>query len=260
MWDPALYLRYGDERGRPFGDLVARIGATKPRAVVDLGCGPGNLTATLPQRWPGARVEGIDSSPEMVERARQLDGGVVFTAGDVRDWSPAPDVDVVVSNAALQWVPGHDDLLVRWAGTLPGGAWLAFQVPGNFDAPSHRALREVAADERWAARLAEVVAPRRVRDPAGYAVLLAEAGCAVDAWETTYLHVLPADSPSHPVLTWMEGTALRPVREILSGDEWAIFRDRLGARLAGSYPVLAGAVYFPFRRVFVVAKVPARVA
>jgi trans-aconitate 2-methyltransferase len=255
MWDPALYLRYGDERGRPFGDLVARIGAAKPRTVVDLGCGPGNLTATLPQRWPGARVEGIDSSPEMVARARQLDTGVVFTTGDVRDWSPGPDVDVVVSNAVLQWVPGHEDLLARWAGALAGGAWLAFQVPGNFDAPSHRALREVAADERWAARLAGVVAPRTVRDPAEYAVLLAGAGCAVDAWETTYLHILPAGGPSHPVLTWMEGTALRPVREILSGGEWAAFRDRLGDRLAGSYPVAAGAVYFPFRRVFVVAQV-----
>jgi trans-aconitate 2-methyltransferase len=255
MWDPALYLRYGDERGRPFGELVARIGATEPRAVVDLGCGPGNLTATLPLRWPQARVAGIDSSPEMIAQAREQAAGVAFVVGDVRDWSPDPDVDVVVSNAVLQWVPRHQELLVRWADELGSGAWLAFQVPGNFDAPSHQALRGVAADSRWAARLAEVVAPRAVLDPAGYATLLTGAGCAVDAWETTYLHVLAADPAVHPVLTWMEGTALRPVREILSGDEWAEFRDRLAIRLTHIYPRLDGSVLFPFRRVFVVARV-----
>jgi trans-aconitate 2-methyltransferase len=260
MWDPGLYLRYGDERSRPFGDLLTRIGASKPRAVVDLGCGPGNLTATLPQRWPGSRVAGIDSSPEMIAQARRLDTGVVFNVGDLRDWSPGPDVDVMVSNAVLHWVPGHEELLVRWAGQLTGGAWLAFQVPGNFDAPSHRALRAVAAEEHWPAGLAEVVtprvAPRTVRDPAGYAALLAGAGCEVDAWETTYLHILPARAVTHPVLSWMEGTALRPIREVLSDGEWAGFRDRLGARLDKVYPVEGGAVFFPFRRVFVVARRP----
>jgi trans-aconitate 2-methyltransferase len=255
MWDPGLYLRYGDERGRPFGDLLARIGAAAPRTVVDLGCGPGNLTATLPLRWPDARVEGIDSSPEMVARARELNPDLTFETGDVRSWAPAAEVDVVVSNAVLQWVPGHEELLVRWAGQLADGAWLAFQVPGNFDAPSHRALRAVAADPRWQAALAEAVIPRTVPDPDGYARLLAGAGCEVDAWETTYLHQLPAGEGPHPVLTWMEGTALRPVREVLPDVEWAEFRSRLGTRLAEVYPVAGGVVYFPFRRIFVVARV-----
>jgi trans-aconitate 2-methyltransferase len=265
MWDPGLYLRYGDERSRPFGDLLARVGATKPRAVVDLGCGPGNLTATLPRRWPDARVEGIDSSPEMVTRARELNAGIgstssssgtiAFAAGDVRDWSPAPDVDVVISNAVLQWVPGHEELLVRWAGQLAEGGWLAFQVPGNFDAPSHRALRAVAADPRWQSGLAEAVAPRTVLDPEAYAQLLTGAGCEVDAWETTYLHQLPAEAGVHPVLTWMEGTALRPVREVLPDGEWAEFRDQLGVRLAEAYPVVGDVIYFPFRRIFLVARV-----
>jgi trans-aconitate 2-methyltransferase len=255
MWDPGLYLRYGDERSRPFGDLLARVGASKPRAVVDLGCGPGNLTATLPQRWPDARVEGIDSSPEMVAQASELNAGVVFAAGDVCDWSPDPDVDVVISNAVLQWVPGHEELLVRWAGQLSDGAWLAFQVPGNFDAPSHRALRAVAADPRWQASLAEAVAPRTVPDPDGYARLLTGAGCEVDAWETTYLHQLPVQGDAHPVLSWMEGTALRPVREALPEVEWAEFRDRLGALLAEVYRADGDVVYFPFRRIFVVGRV-----
>ncbi|GAA4685911.1 trans-aconitate 2-methyltransferase [Phytohabitans rumicis] len=247
MWDPSTYLRYGDERSRPFYDLVARVGADRPRAVVDLGCGPGNLTATLAQRWPDARVRGIDSSAEMIEKASAEAYPVGFSVGDLRDWTPEPDVDVVVSNAALQWVPGHEGLLVRWAAELPTGAWLAVQVPGNFDAPSHRALREVAARS--------LLRDDPVLDPVGYAALLADAGCTVDAWETTYVHQLPfVAGADHPVLTWMEGTALRPVRAALDADEWAVFRATLGARLALAYPARGSVVAFPFRRVFFVAR------
>lgn len=255
MWDPATYLRYGDERGRPFIDLLSRVGAAEPRVVVDLGCGPGNLTVTLAQRWPRARVTGLDSSPQMVAQARQLAAPITFDAADVRDWAPGPEVDVVVSNAVLQWVPGHEKLLVQWAGQLGAGAWLAVQVPGNFDAPSHQALRAVAAEPRWADRLTDLVSPRTVTDPAGYATLLTGAGCTVDAWETTYLHLLPADRSAHPVLTWMEGTALRPVRAALPDPEWTEFRDRLAVRIAEAYPVDGKLVPFPFRRIFVVARI-----
>lgn len=259
MWDPSTYLRYGDERSRPFHDLVARVPATHPRAVADLGCGPGTLTATLAERWPQARVSGIDSSPEMIDRAAALGARASFAVGDVRSWHPEPDVDVLVCNAVLQWVPGHRELLTRWAGELPSGAWLAFQVPGNFAAPSHRALREVAGRERWRAVLGPLLREAPVDDPVDYAALLAGAGCAVDAWETTYVHLLPAVAGAdHPVLSWMEGTALRPVRAALDPAGWADFRAELGVRLAEAYPVRQGQVYFPFRRIFVVARTGAR--
>ncbi|RKR91574.1 trans-aconitate 2-methyltransferase [Micromonospora pisi] len=261
MWDPSRYLRYRDERARPFHDLLARLPASAPRTVVDLGCGPGNLTTTLAQRWPQARVTGLDSSPEMIDKALELGSGIEFAVGDVRDWVPDPTVDVVVSNAVLQWVPGHEELLVRWAAQLPAGAWLAVQVPGNFDAASHRALRAVAEDPRWRERLVPLLRSAPVSDPIGYAALLTGAGCAVDAWETTYVHLLPADQAAdHPALTWMEGTALRPVRASLGGDTpaWADFRATLGAQLAEAYPVRDGLVYFPFRRHFFVAQTGAR--
>ncbi|MFR9775259.1 trans-aconitate 2-methyltransferase [Micromonospora sp. MS34] len=259
MWDPTTYLRYGDERSRPFHDLVARIPTRRPRAVVDLGCGPGTLTATLTNRWPQARVSGIDSSPEMVDRATALAAPVDFAVGDVRSWHPAADVDVLVSNAVLQWVPGHQALLSRWAAELPPGAWLAFQVPGNFAAPSHRALREVAGRDRWRGTLAPLLREAPVDDPVDYAALLVGAGCAVDAWETTYVHLLPAAAAAdHPVLAWMEGTALRPVRAALDAAGWADFRAELGVRLAQAYPARQGQVYFPFRRIFVVARTGAR--
>ncbi|MFD2766047.1 trans-aconitate 2-methyltransferase [Micromonospora eburnea] len=259
MWDPTTYLRYGDERSRPFYDLVARVPAERPRAVVDLGCGPGTLTATLAGRWPQARLSGIDSSPEMIARATALDTPATFAVGDVRSWRPEPDVDVVVCNAVLQWVPGHRELLTRWAATLPAGAWLAVQVPGNFDAPSHRALRAVAGRDRWRETVAPLLREAPVDDPVDYAALLVGAGCAVDAWETTYVHLLPAAAGAdHPVLAWMEGTALRPVRAALDPAGWADFRAELEIRLAQEYPVRQGQVYFPFRRIFAVARTGAR--
>lgn len=264
MWDPATYLRFDAERARPFWELTARIGAERPRAVVDLGCGPGTLTRSLADRWPLARVTGLDSSPEMVERAVAGDttppSPVRYAVGDVRTWRPGPDDDVVVCNAVLQWVPDHDALLTEWARTLPDGAWLAVQVPGNFDAPSHRALRAVAADGPWRDRTAGLARPDPVRDAGGYADLLTGANCQVDAWETTYMHLLPALSTSgpraHPVLNWMEGTALRPYRAALADDDaaWSRFRDTLADRLATAYPIRHGVARFPFRRIFFVAR------
>jgi trans-aconitate 2-methyltransferase len=254
MWDPAVYGRFSSERSRPFVDLVARIGADRPRAVVDLGCGPGDLTATLAARWPHARVTGVDSSREMIGKATALGAPVGFRVGDVREWRPGPDVDVLVSNATLQWVPGHAELLTRWARQLPGGAWLAVQVPGNFAAPSHRALRELARSAPYATAVGDAVRDEPVDDAAGYAALLTGAGAAVDAWETTYVHLLPADpSAEHPVLRWMEGTALRPIRAALDDAAWRRFRAELTARLAAAYPARNGYVAFPFRRIFVVA-------
>jgi trans-aconitate 2-methyltransferase len=168
---------------------------------------------------------------------------------------PADDTDVVLTNAVLQWVPGHAELLVSWARGLPAGAWLAMQVPGNFDAPSHEAVRTLAGRDEWRDLLDDI--PFRGTDvvdtPAGYAGLLTDAGCAVDAWETTYLHTLTGE---HPVLDWITGTALTAVRSRLDDRQWQRFREELIPLLAAAYPARAdGTTYFPFRRVFVVARV-----
>jgi trans-aconitate 2-methyltransferase len=253
MWDPTVYHRFGNERSRPFHDLLARVGAEQPRAVTDLGCGPGELTAGLAERWPGARITGLDSSPEMIGKARALGAPVEFSVADVHDWQPAADTDVVVTNAVLQWVPDHRALIERWVRALPSGAWFGMQVPGNFDAPSHRALRALARTDPFADAVGEIVREAPVDDAAGYAALLTGLGAAVDAWETTYVHLLPATGPEHPVLRWMEGTALRPVKAALAEPAWRDFRAALGATLAAAYPASNGYVAFPFRRIFVVA-------
>lgn len=253
MWNPDVYLAFADHRGRPFFDLVSRVAADSPRRVVDLGCGPGNLTATLAQRWPDAAIEAVDSSPEMVAAARER--GVDAVVGGIDEWSPKPDTDVVVSNAALQWVPDHVELMVGWAGVLPAGAWIAMQVPGNFTAPSHQAVREVARSAPFAEPLRDM--PWRdehlVETPSRYADVLTDAGCAVDAWETTYVHQLTGETP---VLDWITGTALTQVKSRLTEDEWQQYRQAIIPLLAQDYPVRPdGTTFFPFRRIFVVARV-----
>ncbi len=275
MWDATLYLRFGGERARPFFDLLARVGAERPGYVVDMGCGPGHLTAMLAERWPGAIVCGVDNSPQMIEAARPLASatpvaaprssaapgstitsrapGLSFMLDDIRHWEPQSLPDVIISNAVLQWVPGHRELLIRWAGQLAEDGWLAFQVPGNFDQPSHVILRELAASPRWRSLLPDVELNRQVADPADYAALLAPTGCEVDAWETTYVHILPG---SDPVLEWNKGTALRPVLAVLDADQTAEFLAEYGEQLRAAYPPSSFGTVFRFRRVFAVAHRP----
>ena len=255
-WDPATYLRFAGERARPFAELLSRVGAEAPRVVVDLGCGDGSVTATLAQRWPGARVTGVDSSPAMLEAAaaHAVPGRLDFVAGDLRDWRPTEPVDVLVSNAALHWVPGHAPLVSRWASELAPGGWLALQVPGNQAAPTHALLAELVAAPRWSSRLApgddSVLDPAAVLDPTGYLEVLTAAGATADAWETTYLHVLTGEDP---VLRWVSGTVLRPVLARLSPTDAEELTAEYAAALRAAYPVRDdGTTVLPFRRVFAV--------
>jgi len=261
MWDAGQYLRYGGERSRPFFDLIAQVGATDPGYVADLGCGPGNLTAALAQRWPSATVVGVDNSPEMIEAAEATAGAsaaagvgnLTFELGDVWDWRPARPVDVLVCNAVLQWVPGHQELLLSWADLLAPGGWLAFQLPGNFDQPSHAIVSELAESPRWRGLLSAAQLNRQAGDPADYVELLAQPGYQVDAWETSYLHILPGRDP---VLEWTKGTTLRPVLAVLAAldaEQEAAFLGEYAERLRQVYKPRPFGTVFPFRRVFAVA-------
>jgi trans-aconitate 2-methyltransferase len=257
-WDPPVYLRFAGERARPFTDLLARVSAVAPRNVVDLGCGTGSLTASLADRWPGARVTGVDSSPDMLAAAAEhaVPGRLAFVAGDVRDWAPPGSVDVVVSNAVLHWVPGHGRLLERWASLLAPGGELAIQVPGNFRAPTHTVLAGLCRSSRWAPVLADVApAEDAVLEPAAYLEVLTGAGLTADVWETTYLHVLAG---ADPVLGWVGGTVLRPVLARLGEHERAEFSAAYAAALRTAYPPRPdGTTVLPFRRVFAVGARPA---
>lgn len=256
QWDPERYLTYADERGRPFVELVARVPATHPGSVTDLGCGPGNLTALLQSRWPDAEVVGVDSSAAMLDRARTDHPTLRFVQADLREHlRRAGPVDVLVSNATLQWVPGHRALLPQLVAAVRPGGWLAFQVPGNLAAPSHALRRALAAEPAYAEATRGVAEPA-AHDAATYLADLRALGCAVDAWETTYLHVLERDRYGEdPVFTWISGTGARPTLQAL-GELRPAFEAELRRRLRAAYPEVDGAVVMPFRRVFVVARVP----
>jgi trans-aconitate 2-methyltransferase len=250
MWDATQYLRFGDERSRPFFDLTARIGASDPGYVADLGCGPGNLTAALARRWPTAEVIGVDNSAAMIEAAQAHVGpSVTFARADIRQWRPSRAPDVLVSNAVLQWVPDHDGLVLSWADSLGPGGWLAFQLPGNFDSPSHVIVKELAHSPRWRGLLAAAELNRQAGEPVHYAELLARDGYEVDAWETTYLHVLPGENP---VAEWTRGTTLRPVLALLDAEQAADFTAEHAERVARVYRRGSFGTIFPFRRVFTV--------
>lgn len=253
IWSPEQYQAFREHRRRPFFELLARVEAAGPEYVADLGCGPGDLTAELAKRWPDADVMGIDNSPAMIETARRLEGGRLrFGEGDIASWRPARPLDLLISSAALQWVPGHQDLLPGWVAALSPGGWLAFTVPGNFNAPAHVLLRELCSAPRWRSITAPVLRQGDVSSPAEYLDLLAPLGCAVDAWETTYEQVLPGHDA---VLEWMKGTGLRPVLAALADDaERAAFLADYGPLLSAAYPARPYGTVYSFRRVFVVAR------
>lgn len=261
-WDPDQYLRYAGNRARPFEDLLARIpDPVRPRPrISDLGCGPGNTTATLLDRWPAARITGVDNSPEMLKAAAQFAGpapgdrgSLDFELADAADWRPAEAHDLILSNAALQWIPGHTDLFPAWIDALVPGGTLGFQVPCNFTAPHHVFLRRLAGHPRWGGALDGIADSYiHVLEPGRYLERLAALGCTVDAWETTYVHVLPGEDA---VLGWVKGTALRPVLTVL--DDPALqqeFLDAYGALLREAYPAGPAGTLFHFRRVFAVAR------
>lgn len=260
-WDPAQYLRHAGHRARPFTDLLAQVPElpARPPRIADLGCGPGNVTALLAGRWPTARITGLDNSPEMLERAQEHagptpgGGRIVFAHADARTWTPAEPYDLIVSNATLQWVPGHVERFADWITGLAPGGTLAFQVPGNFAAPSHRLMRELAGSPRWRDRLAGTLRhDDAVLTPEAYLARLTGLGCTADVWETTYVHLLTGEDA---VLDWVKGTGLRPVLTALDDEPEA--RDAFVAEyrdaLRAAYPPGAHGTPFPFRRVFAVA-------
>jgi trans-aconitate 2-methyltransferase len=248
-WNPTQYARYSAERSRPFFDLIAQIRSTSPGEVADIGCGSGKLTVALAERWPESTVRGVDSSPEMIERAPLL-AGVTFSVGAAQDFA-ATGIDVLVSNAMLQWVPHHDQLLVGWARQLNDGGWLAFQVPDNFGAPSHRLMRDLAASAKWRDRLDGVLRGRdSVAEPDAYLELLSGEGMTVDVWQTEYLHVLQGEDP---VLDWLGGTGLRPVLAALPDEEADDFSAEFARLLREAYPPRSFGTVLAFRRTFVVA-------
>lgn len=248
-WDPNQYLRFEDHRIRPPMELIDRIPPIDVWEGWDLGCGTGNVTRLLAERFPAANLHGVDSSDAMVEAASNVPG-IEWHLGDVAAWDPGHDVDLVFSNAALHWLDDHDGLFPRLMGHLRPGGVLAVQMPRNFDGPAHQLLYETARDPRWADRTEALAGWDPVAEPGLYYDLLAPHASTVDIWETRYMQVLHGEDP---VAEWTRGTAARPFLEAAGPDAATFFSD-YAARLRMVFERRAdGTTLLPFRRLFLVA-------
>lgn len=251
-WDPSQYLKFAGHRLRPAIDLMNQIPAEAPAEIVDLGCGTGNVTRMLAQRWPRAAITGVDSSAEMLGDAAETLPAVKWQAADVATWRPPAPVEVLYSNAALHWLGDHGELFAHVFAQVRPGGWLAVQMPRNFDAPSHATINELADEARWRPALAPLVQPSPTHPPAFYYDVLAGAAADLNIWETEYLQVLEGDDP---VAEWTKGTWLRPFLAALDPADRPDFEAAYRARMRVAYPRRPdGKTLFPFRRLFLIAQ------
>jgi trans-aconitate 2-methyltransferase len=251
-WDPTQYLQFSGERLRPALDLLAQVPLSDATQVVDLGCGPGNVTAILKQRFPSASVLGIDGSAEMLAKARVAAPDCDFAQGDFATWQPDASPDLIYSNAALHWVGEHETLFPRLVSLLVPHGVLAVQMPAMHDAPLRRLQNEVAAKGPWADRLRSAGFARRLLPTGAYYDLIRPHVASLDMWETTYLHVLQGEDA---VTEWASGSSLRPFLDLLEPGMRAEFRAAYSAALLPHYPRRAdGATLLPFQRLFILAR------
>ncbi len=253
IWDPAQYLRFANERLRPALDLLAQVPLGAPAHVVDLGCGAGNVTAILKQRYPDADVVGVDSSASMLEKARTATPDCRFEQADFFQWQPLNAPDLIYSNAALHWVDRHPVLFPRLLSLLAPGGVLAVQMPMMHDTPLRKLPLEIAASGPWAEPLRGIVSAPDVLTPVEYWDLLRPHAVALDLWQTTYMHVL---SGEHAVMEWASGSSLRPFLDKLPDDLKRPFSEAYSAATRPNYPQRPdGTTLLPFQRLFMVARI-----
>jgi trans-aconitate 2-methyltransferase len=253
-WSPSQYLKFSQPRLRPAMDLLARIPSSEPHWIYDLGCGAGNVTAALLDRWPRACIVGVDSSPAMLALAARALPQLQWQQRTLADWRPDTPADLIYSNAALHWLPNHQQLFPALVEALAPGGVLAVQMPRNFSAPSHALIAVSARAGRWRDKLAPLLGEAPVAEPQSYYALLAPLASSLDIWESEYLQVLSGDDP---VKEWTKGTWLMQFLDRLEPDERADFESDYARRLRTAYPRQAdGSTLFPFRRLFIVLQKP----
>lgn len=253
MWNPDVYMKFGDLRTRPALELASRCGPVGDGLIYDLGCGPGNSTQILASLNPEARLVGVDNSTAMLERAKEEGPeAALWSLGDLTDWKADEPADLLFSNAAYQWLDNHERLLPSLIEQLKPGGKLAIQMPQNFSAPSHVLMRQIASKGPFAAKLTPVLRHDPVGTPQDYYDLFSARASSIDIWETEYAQILEGDDP---VFNWVSGTALRPLMAALEEVEQARFAEDYKEALTKAYPRRSdGKTLFPFKRIFMVVK------
>ena len=247
-WNSELYLKFKQQRTQPAIDLVSRVRSLAPENIIDIGCGPGNSTAVLKSFFPMARLLGVDSSQNMIDKAKQAHPDIDFALGDAHEISGG--YDLIFSNACLQWIPDHKELLPELMGKLNDGGTLAVQIPCNGNEPLYRIVFEVAADPKWGFQNI-ALEPNGVLSSEEYFNILSACSSSFDIWETVYYHALPSHQA---LLDWIKGTRLRPYLNALSKEQAALFEKEILDRATEAYPVMKnGTVILKFRRLFFTA-------
>jgi trans-aconitate 2-methyltransferase len=251
-WDPNLYLKFRNERTQPSIDLVNRINLDHaPQRIIDIGCGPGNSSQVLLQRWPQGRLTGLDSSVAMIEKARHDYPAQEWVQADAATFTSAEKFDLVFSNATIQWIPDHTALLKRFCGLLTENGALAFQLPLFREMPIGQSLHALARQERWQEKTRGVAELFTCHDHRFYYDLLVQHLAVVEMWETNYFHALGSHQA---ILEWIRSTGLKPYLERIADEsEKREFEQSVLERIIIDYPAQAdGKVLFPFKRLFVV--------
>lgn len=251
-WDAEIYLRFSSERTRPSMDLAAHLEIRDPERIIDLGCGPGNSTAVLRQRWPKARITGLDSSPEMIAAASASYPDQEWVVGDIATWKARIPFDMVFSNAALQWVPDHAALFPQLFSQVASAGVLAVQIPAHFNSALHREITGTAQDPSWRHLMGPALNAMTKEPPSFYYDLLRPLAVRLDIWLTEYFHVVESHAA---MIEWFRGTALRPYLSALEDEgQRKRFEESLAERYRQVYrPQTDGRILFPFRRLFLVA-------
>ena len=251
LWDPTQYAKFADHRRRPAIDLLNRIALDSPSVVYDLGAGTGNVTELLANRWPNARVIGVDSSEQMLQEASKREKRIEWQVGDIGTWLPDQPADIIFTNAALHWESEHHELFTRLMSSVAQNGVFAIQMPRNFDAPSHTSITEAVVNGPWREKLEPLLRPAPVEPPDFYISTLSPMTSALDVWETEYTQILTGENP---VKEWTKGTWLRPLLAALEEPERTAFENAYGEIVAKKYPKQPdGTTIFPFKRLFIIA-------
>ncbi|MBI9084145.1 MAG: methyltransferase domain-containing protein [Desulfobacterales bacterium] len=248
-WKPDLYMRFNSERTQPSIDLIYRIAQVEPKSIIDIGCGPGNSTRVLVNRWPKSKIIGIDSSAAMIQKARQDYPNQEWVIADATSYEPEIKFDIVFSNAAIQWIPNHEALLMRFYSFLSDRGIVAIQIPQFWDMSLGQIINNIANKNRWRERTAGISSLFTIENRSFYYDILSKLFSSIEMWETQYMHILESHGA---IIEMMRSTGLKPYLEKIDNDaDKEVFEGAVLEEIKKAYPIQKnGKVILPFKRLF----------
>ena len=252
-WNPDLYLKYRNERTQASIDLVNRISIDFiPEKIIDIGCGPGNSSEILRRRWQSARIVGLDSSASMIEKAKSDYPDSEWIIANALTYETKEKFDVVFSNATIQWIPNHKELLKKFYGMLSDRGIIAVQLPLFRDIPLGKAIENVSKLIKWKSKTDGVINLFTIHGYFFYYDVLSKNFNSIDLWEANYIHILESQ---FSILEFIRSSGLKPYLERLDSESEKLeFEEEVLGLIKKDYPLQEnGKVLVPFKRLFFIA-------